>query len=94
LTVCAGGIVALAAGLFCTMASSSQLAMASRTLFILAAIGAVVATVVIGLLFRGFRPRWDNGNRDDPPGSSGPLGPVDEFDRELRELLEQEGALQ
>ena len=84
----------MAAGLFCAVAPPSQLAMASRILFILAAIGAVVAPVAIRRLFSSVRPGWDNGNGGDQPDSSGPFGPADNFDLELRELLKQEGALQ
>ena len=94
LIFCAAGVIGLAAGLFCTLAPPSQLATASRILFILAAVGAVVAALVIGLMFRSIRRGWDDGNGGDQSDGSEPLDPADNFDRELRELLKQEGALQ
>lgn len=94
LAVCAGGVVALAAGLFCSVAPPSQLAIASRVLLVAAGIGAFVVLVAICALLRRTQlgpDKGDGGDQDDCPG---PLDPADPFDLELRELLKQEGALQ
>ena len=93
LTVCAGAVVAVAAGLFCLVAPPTQLAMASRILLMTGAIGALVAPVVIGALFRR-NPEHDDGDDGDQQDVAGPWEPEDSLDLELRQLLKEEGAVQ
>ena len=90
LAVCAGGVVALAAGLFCSFAPPSQLAIASRVLLVAAGIGAFVVLVAICALFRRTQLGPDNGDGGDHDDRPGPLDPADSLDLELRELLRQE----
>lgn len=91
LTICAGGVVAVGAGLFCYLAPAAQLAIASRILFATAGLGAFLASVAIFALRRRTKPGWDGRYGGDPKDGPEPFDPTDPFDLELRDLLRQEG---